>query len=339
MSELLARTLIRALPLFAQRWRDEGRDRGIPEPFRPAGQESPWSLLVEAIRSGEYRPAASAIRQEYVRADDPDAALVAQTALLAECLRTAYDGDLRDLPTLLREMDAVADILMHTTTETVPPSLPVPPLVDALDRAAGIVPFVTTDYAPGQTIRTREDRDPVLHIVRSGHVRLTDALPDGRMVTLAILREGDCFGTTDALAPTRATAEAMTHSSVTLLHAGDVPTLARIAPAATSAMVASLAAQLAAAHRTIVHALGHDTSVRLVALLLSLADAFGEPTDDGATLITYPATHQDLAEMIGANRVTVSRKLTDLEKADLVIPERRNTMRVDTAGLAALLDA
>jgi len=337
MSELLARTMAQALPLFAQRWRDEGRDRGIPEPFRPAGQESPWSLLVEAVRSGAYRPAVAAIRRENAAADDPDAALRAQTALLAECLRTAYDGDRRDLPTLAREMDAMADILMHTTTEAAP-SLPMPPLVDALGRAAGIVPFATVDYAPGQIIRAREDRDPVLSIVRRGRVRLADALPDGRMVMLAILREGDCFGTTDALVTTQATAEAMTHSSVTHLHARDVPALVRIAPAATSAIVAALAAQLAAAHRTIVHALGHDTSVRLVALLLSLADAFGEPADDGTTLIAYPATHQDLAEMIGANRVTVSRKLTDLEKARLIIPERRNTMRVNIAGLTAIVN-
>ena len=142
MSELLARTLIRALPLFVQRWRDEGRDRGIPEPFRPAEQESPWSLLVDAVRSGEYRPAASAIRRDYAQVDDPYAALRAQTALLAECLRTAYDGDPRDLPTLLREMDAVWDILMHAETDAAANPRPIPPLVDALDRAAGIVPFV-----------------------------------------------------------------------------------------------------------------------------------------------------------------------------------------------------
>ncbi|MDQ6603595.1 MAG: Crp/Fnr family transcriptional regulator [Chloroflexota bacterium] len=337
MSELLARTLIRALPLFVQRWRDEGRDWGIPEPFRPAEQESPWSLLVDAVRSGEYRPAASAIRRDYAQVDDPDAALRAQTALLAECLRTAYDGDPRDLPTLLREMDAVWDILMHAKTDAAANPRPIPPLVDALDRAAGIVPFVTTDYAPGQTIGTRDDRDPVLHVIRSGRVRLAGALPDDRRVTLAILREGDCFGTTDTRAPARATAEAMTHSSVTLLHASDLPALVRIAPGAANAMVASFAAQLAAAHRMIVHALGHDTSVRLIALLLALADAFGEPTDDGTTLITYPATHQDLAAMIGANRVTVSRKLIELQKADLIIPERRNTMRVHVAGLVALL--
>lgn len=337
MSELLARTLARALSLFARRWQDEARDQGIPEPFVIAGRESPWSLLIEAVRSGEYRPAAAAIRRGDAHVADPDAALRAQTALLAECVRTVYDGDPRDFTALLREMDAVWDILMHAATEAPDDALPAPPLVDALDRAVGIVPFITTQYAPGQTVRTREDTDPILYVVRSGRVRLAEPLPDGRMVTLAILREGDAFGTTDARTPQRASAEAMTHSSVTLLHASGVPALVRIAPEAASALVASLAAQLSTAHRMIAHALGHDTSIRLIALMLALADAFGEPTNGGTTLIAYPATHQDLAAMIGANRVTVTRKLTELQKADLIIPERRNMMRVDVAGLMALL--
>lgn len=338
MSELLARTLTRALPLFARRGREEARGLGIPEPFGTTGQESPWSLLIDAVRSGEYRPVGAAIRRAHARVNDPAMALHAELSLLAECVRAVYDGDPRDFAALLREMEALREILTHAATDAADDAIPAPPLVDALDRAVGIVPFITTEYAPGQTIRTREERDPLLYVVRSGRVRLAEPLPDGRMVTLAILRAGDVFGTTDARAPQRASAEAMTRSGVTLLHARCVPALVRIAPNAANALVASLAAQLSTAHRMIAHALGHDTSIRLIALLLALADAFGEPTGTGMMLLTYPATHQDLAAMIGANRVTVSRKLAELQQAALVIPERRNMMRVDVAGLTALLD-
>ena len=334
MSELLAQTLARALPLFSRRWQEEA-EPSIAERFI-GEHESPWALLVDAVRSGEYRPLLAAIRHEHVRADDPAAAIAAQLSLLAESVRTVYDGDPRDLPMVLREMDAVRDILLQAATEEAETAIPAP-LVGALDRAAGIVPFVTIEYAPGQMIRTHADRDPLLYVVRSGRARLMEPLPDGRMVTLAILREGDLFGTTDERMPPQANAEAMTQSSVSLLHARDLPALIRIAPEAANLMVASLAAQLAIAHRMIGHILGHDTSTRLIALLLALADAFGESAEDGKALIAYPATHQDLAEMIGANRVTVSRKLSELQKAGLVIPERRNMMVVDVAGLTALL--
>lgn len=335
MSELLARSLTRALPLFAHRWQEEARDRGIAERF-VSEHEPPWALLIDAVRSGEYRPLIAAIRQEHIRADDPAAIIAAKLSLLAESVRTVYDGDRRDLPMLLREMDAVRDILLQAATEAPDTAIPAP-LIGALDRAAGIVPFTTTEYAPGQIICMGGDRAPLLSVVRSGRIRLAEPLPDGRMVTLAILREGDLFGTTEERAHPQANAEAMTHSSVSLLHARELPTLIRIAPEAANLIVASLAAQLATAHRMVGHILGHDASIRLIALLLALADAFGEPAGGDKTLIAYPATHQDLAEMIGANRVTVTRKLSDLQKADLIIPERRNMMLVDIAGLKAIL--
>ena len=99
----------------------------------------------------------------------------------------------------------------------------------------------------------------------------------------------------------------------------------------------SLGAQLRDARLLVAHALAHDTSVRLVTMLLTLADAFGEAASGGKTLITYPTTHQDLADMIGANRVTVTRKLIEFQKAGFVIPERRNMLLVDLPGLAALV--
>ena len=336
MSELLARTLARALPLFAHRWQEEARNQAIVERYAGA-HEPPWALLVDAVRSGEYRPLIASIRQEHARADDPTAVIAAKLALLGESVRTVYDGDPRDLPMLRREMEAVRDILLQAATAAPDTAIPAP-LVGALDRAADVIPFVTTDYARGEIIRAHEERDPLLYLVRSGRVRLAAPLPDGRMVMLAILREGDLFGTTDERAPPQANAEAMTHSSVSLLHARDLPALIRVAPETANLIVASLAAQLATAHRMIGHILGHDTSTRLIALLLALAAAFGEPAGGDRMLIAYPATHQGLAEMIGANRVTVTRKLSDLQKAGLIIPERRNMMIVDVAALTALLN-
>ena len=120
--------------------------------------ESPWALLVDAVRSGEYRPLLAAIQHEHRRTDDPAAVITAKLSLLDESVRTVYDGDPRDLPMLLRELDAVRDILLQAATEAPDTALPAP-LVGALDRAAGIVPFITTEYAPGEIIRTDTNCD------------------------------------------------------------------------------------------------------------------------------------------------------------------------------------
>jgi CRP/FNR family cyclic AMP-dependent transcriptional regulator len=340
MSELLARTVARALPLFASRWQSEAREHGLPELSAAHGRDAPWPLLVDAVRSGEYRPVIAAIRDDGTEIDGRAREVWAQLSLLAECIRTAYDGDVRDLPPLLREFEGVRETLMAAVrggTEAGSDTLS-PPIIAALDRAAGLVPFVTTGYAPGEMICARDDRAPILYCIRSGHVRLTEPLADGRMVTLSILRTGDLFGAMDAQMRHGIGAEAMTHSDVTLLHASQLPALVRIAPEAVHALAASFAAQLRDARSLVVHALAHDTGVRLVTMLLTLADAFGEAASGGKTLIAHPATHQSLADMIGANRVTVTRKLLELQKAGLIVPERRNMLLVDLPGLAALLE-
>jgi CRP/FNR family transcriptional regulator, cyclic AMP receptor protein len=340
MSELLARTLARALPLFARRWQDEAREREPPGHFDTPQPSAPWSLLVDAVRSGAYRPVIAAIRGGGAHDEERAHEAWSQLSLLAECVRTTYDGDPRDLPVLLREMESVREILtaaVQRGTET-EHDAPPPPIIDAMHRSMGIVPSVTIGYEPGETICTREDRDPILYCVRSGHVRLTEPLPDGRMVTLSILGAGGVFGTVDVPPRHGISAEAMTHCDVTLLHASQLSALVRIAPEAVHAVIASLTAQLRDARALVAHALAHDTSVRLVTILLTLADAFGEAASGGKTLIAYPTTHQNLADMIGANRVTVTRKLIELQKADLIVPERRNMLLVDASGLAGLLN-
>ena len=198
-----------------------GRDAGAwatgitPPPISRTRDIGP--LLVEAMRSGEYRPVAAAIRENRIAIGNNAQEMWARLTLLAECVRAAYDGDPHDLPMLLREMEDVWEtLIVAAQSDAEADGDRPPPIIDALNRATGIVPFVTTGYEPGQTICTQEDRDPILYCVRSGHVRLTEPLPDGRMVTLSILRAGGIFGTMDAQMQPGISADAMTHSDITL---------------------------------------------------------------------------------------------------------------------------
>jgi CRP-like cAMP-binding protein len=56
---------------------------------------------------------------------------------------------------------------------------------------------------------------------------------------------------------------------------------------------------------------------RLVELLVWLADKFGQPEVRG-TGIALRLTHQQIAELIGSTRVTVTRQLQQLEKAKII---------------------
>nr|WP_242041824.1 helix-turn-helix domain-containing protein [Alkalinema sp. FACHB-956] len=52
---------------------------------------------------------------------------------------------------------------------------------------------------------------------------------------------------------------------------------------------------------------------RLVRLLVWLSDRFGEESSLGA-VINFRLTHQDIADLLGTTRVTVTRLLNQLEK-------------------------
>ncbi len=65
--------------------------------------------------------------------------------------------------------------------------------------------------------------------------------------------------------------------------------------------------------------------VMLVRLLSSLAKRFGQQTDDGH-LIDLRLTHQDLADLLGATRVTVTRILSQLEQQGTI--QRRSLQRI-----------
>ena len=59
-------------------------------------------------------------------------------------------------------------------------------------------------------------------------------------------------------------------------------------------------------------------SNRLIKLLQWLGNRFGQPTIEGALRITLRITHQQLAEILGTTRVTVTRLLGVLQKENVV---------------------
>ena len=106
-------------------------------------------------------------------------------------------------------------------------------------------------------------------------------------------------------------------------------------PELAAAVVAGMTRRLTELQTLVEHLLVRDTTVRLAATLLTLAKGFGRPTADGMTAITLPLTHQALANMIGSNRVTVTRKLLEMQEAGLVRSLGRNALAVDPNKLHA----
>jgi CRP/FNR family cyclic AMP-dependent transcriptional regulator len=195
---------------------------------------------------------------------------------------------------------------------------------------AGTLRFVT-----GQEIFSPDCGGDLIHIVRTGCVRLYKTLPDGRRINLGLLGPNTIFAQEDPYdgLATGASAEALTDSIVTIVSAADLAALLAHSPELATAMVQGMTRRLTELQTLVEHLLARDASVRLATTLLALADAFGQRAAEGLTRIDLPLTHQSLANMIGANRVTVTRKLLELQERGLVQAIGRSTLAVDPEAL------
>ncbi|MEJ7763785.1 MAG: Crp/Fnr family transcriptional regulator [Thermomicrobiales bacterium] len=189
-------------------------------------------------------------------------------------------------------------------------------------------------FAPGQGVG-------LFHVVRTGSVRLFKALHDGRSVNLGILGPNTLFTQEESYdgLSTGITAEAMSEATISIVDASDLSRLISRSPDLASAVVSGMSRRLTEVQTLVEQLLARDTSVRLVTTLLQLSRQFGRPTADGMTSITLPLTHQSLANMIGSNRVTVTRKLLELQEHGLVRSLGRNAMAVDPARLQIFAQA
>jgi CRP/FNR family transcriptional regulator len=85
--------------------------------------------------------------------------------------------------------------------------------------------------------------------------------------------------------------------------------------------------------------LNNSVNLRLYRTLLELSRQFGR-AEGTASLIDYPLTHQRLADMIGSNRVTVTRKLHELQALGIVETRKNATIVLrDSNALAKLADS
>jgi CRP/FNR family transcriptional regulator len=177
----------------------------------------------------------------------------------------------------------------------------------------------------------------VFHFVETGKLRLFNLLPNGRTITLSILGENDVFlqWRTESSTLSCLCAEAMGDACVISVSQSDLTDLIAAQPAAAIDVIGSFAKRVTESQVLIEDLLNNSVNVRLYRTLLELAEKFGRP-DGAATLIDVPLTHQRLADMIGSNRVTVTRKLHELAERGIVENRRNATIAVVTDKLRRL---
>jgi len=165
-----------------------------------------------------------------------------------------------------------------------------------------------------QVIIRAEEEGDALFIIITGQVKVSIVSEDGREVILSLLGEGDVFGELSLLdgKPRSANVVATQDTEICTLRRPDFHQLMYRVPQIAVSLLAELASRLRRTDRKIEGLALLDVTGRISETLLQLATDQGRESEEGIVLDNRP-THQQLANMSGTTRETVSRVLKRLE--------------------------
>lgn len=159
-----------------------------------------------------------------------------------------------------------------------------------------------------------EDQGDSMFIIQRGRVKVSIVSEDGREVILSTLGSGDFFGDMSLLdsKPRSANVTATEETELLMLRRPDFIRLIQTIPQIAIKLLAVLAGRLRKTDRKIEGLALSDVTGRITQTLLQLAEDQGIYSQDGVLIRNRP-THQELANMSGTTRETVSRILKRLE--------------------------
>ncbi len=201
--------------------------------------------------------------------------------------------------------------------------------------------FAVKTYRAGERVFTSHTGRDRIFIVRSGWINVSRCLQDGRTISLALVGPNTVFLQDDEIVHNSngSVAEALVDSTIVEAALDAAGELVADSPQLATAMISGLNRRITLLHGLVDQVLRRDTSLRLASTLLALAEAVGTPSGEDLVRIAMPFTHHSLANMIGSNRVTVTRKLRELHEVGLIVSSGRNTLLVRPPQLREYVDA
>lgn len=191
-------------------------------------------------------------------------------------------------------------------------------------------------YAAGKSVFSKGDPADALYIVEDGLVKLVSLSDKGTETIVNIFKQGNLFGELLLSEDKRSfSAVAATDARVTAIPRRNLLEILSTVPAVSFNFIRLLSMRLARVERTFA-GFGHTWSYhRLAKVLLELAAEHGTKAE-GGTLIAMRVTHEDLANLIGTTRETVTNQLGRFRREGL-IARRGRQLVVNVARVTAYL--
>jgi CRP/FNR family cyclic AMP-dependent transcriptional regulator len=172
-------------------------------------------------------------------------------------------------------------------------------------------------YLPG-------DPSSNVYLLKQGRVKLASTAVSGKEVTFEILEPGEIFGELEVLEglPRETAAEALDDTLICVIRREDFDKYLEAHPNITVRLTKLIGLRLRRIQSRVEDLVFRDVPARLAHLLLELRKTDGVP--DGTSIrLRVKLTHQEIANLIGCSRETVSTTLGQFREQGLIRMEGR----------------
>lgn len=199
---------------------------------------------------------------------------------------------------------------------------------------------VVQDFGRDETVVLEGDCSmKALYLIASGTVQVYMTGVDGRETILSFLERGDFFGEMSLIdgEPRSASVRTVTDSRLMIIHRDSFLTLIHETPEIAMSLLSEMSKRLRKANKQIGSLSTMSVSGRVAGTLLNLMEEHGVRihTDKGTmvTVIHNRPTQQQLADMSGTTRETVSRICSMLVKANAIAMTGKDIVIFDETAL------
>lgn len=188
---------------------------------------------------------------------------------------------------------------------------------NVLDEIASI--GTQKNYKKNETIFLEDDPGTALFFIISGKVKISRTSDDGKEVILSIISENDFFGEMAILDGMSRSASviATEDSELYIIKREDFLELIKKHPEVSITLLSELTSRLRAADMKIKSLSLKDAEGKVATVILQIADDVGK-IKRGVVEIEKLPLQQDLANMAGTSRETISRTLHSFVKKGMI---------------------
>jgi len=199
---------------------------------------------------------------------------------------------------------------------------------DHLEQIGNVT--IEKNLRKGTIIFMEGDKGEAFYFIKSGKVKIYKTTPDGRELIFAILSDGDVFAEValfnDVAYP--AGAEVLEDSCIGMIRNEDLEDLIKKNSDIALHVIKVFSKKLYSSQQKVKELALGDTYARTAQTIIKLAQSNGKETSEGIEL-QLNLSRQDLANLIGTARETVSRALSQFKKEGSINIDRKKIIIKD----------